>query len=214
MADGLAGRLNVSQEEFLHNLDAGQHGCVFYFSKEELREIHFYFVKSGLENNWGVVYATATESVDEVRQSMQKYGISVQNYEKQSGDGTLIILRGEELYGDARNPDMEKWLHSAKSVSEMFVSQGKRGVRVAADLSSHFLSCGLISQWHDLEYALEKKIPFPMTVLCAYDARIPQLLESDVLKYYDRINAENKEFVDAHSFSIYAHKNKSIIFKI
>lgn len=45
--------------------------------------IHFAFVKSGLENNWGVVYATATESIDEVRNAMQKYGINTRYYEKE-----------------------------------------------------------------------------------------------------------------------------------
>jgi hypothetical protein len=40
----------------------------------------------------------------------------------------------------------------------MFVSRRKKGVRVAADLSSYFLSRGLVEQWHKLEYALERKV--------------------------------------------------------
>ena len=52
-------RVNASPEEFLHDLRAGEHGCVFFFSKEEMHRIHFAFVKFGLDNNWGVVYITA-----------------------------------------------------------------------------------------------------------------------------------------------------------
>ena len=56
-------RINIPTNQFLNNLKAGEHGCVFYLSKEEMQMIHFAFVKSGLENNCGVVYATATDQL-------------------------------------------------------------------------------------------------------------------------------------------------------
>jgi KaiC/GvpD/RAD55 family RecA-like ATPase len=86
--------------------------------------IHFAFVKSGLENNWGVVYATATESIDEVRNAMQKYGINTQYYEKkeeEKGNGSLIIMRGKDLYKNTDNPDIENWINTTKSLSDMFI---------------------------------------------------------------------------------------------
>jgi KaiC/GvpD/RAD55 family RecA-like ATPase len=54
--------------------------------------IHFAFVKSGLENNWEVVYATATESIDEVRNSMQRYGINTQYYEKEKKKKKVTVV--------------------------------------------------------------------------------------------------------------------------
>ena len=39
----------------------------FLTSKEVMKDIQFVFVKSSLKNNWGVVYATATESIEQVR---------------------------------------------------------------------------------------------------------------------------------------------------
>jgi hypothetical protein len=131
-------RINIPAKEFLNNLKAGEHGCVFYLSKEEMQMIHFAFVKSGLENNWGVVYATATESIDEVRNAMQSYGINTRYYEKEKGEGnsSLIIRRGEDLYKNAHNPDIENWINSTKSICDMFISNGKKGVRMAADLFS------------------------------------------------------------------------------
>jgi len=47
-------RINIPPKKFLNNLKAGEHGCVFYSSKEEMQMIHFAFVNSGLENNWGL----------------------------------------------------------------------------------------------------------------------------------------------------------------
>jgi len=209
-------RINIPTNQFLNNLKAGEHGCVFYLSKEEMQMIHFAFVKSGLENNWGVVYATATESIDEVRNAMQNYGINTRYYEKEEeeGNGSLIIIRGEDLYKNADNPDIENWINITKSVSDMFISKGKKGFRMAADLSSYFLSRGLVEQWLKLEYVLERKLLLPISILCAYDIRFPEVWDTDILKYYLRINSESKEFVDAHSFAIYTSRHKSIIFTI
>lgn len=210
-------RINIPPEQFLNNLKVGEHGCVYFSSKEEMRMILLAFVKSGLENNWGVVYATATESIDEVRNAMQRYGINTQYYEKkeeENGNGSLIIIRGEDLYKNADNPDIENWINSTKSVSDMFISKGKKGFRMAADLSSYFLSRGLVEQWLKLEYVLERKLLLPISILCAYDIRFPEVWDTDILKYYLRINSESKEFVDAHSFAIYTSRHKSIIFTI
>jgi hypothetical protein len=96
----------------------------------------------------------------------------------------------------------------------MFISKGKKGVRMASDLSSHFLSRGLVEQWLKFEHLLERQLSLPMSILCAYDISFPQLWDIDILKYYVKINSENKEFVDAHSFAIYASRHKSVIFTI
>ncbi len=207
-------RVNASPEEFLHDVKPGEHGCVFFFTKEEMQRIHFAFVKSGLSNNWGVVYLTATESTDEVRKSMQKHGINTYQYEEGFGDGSLIILRGEEIYKNPNNPDLDNWINATKSISDMFISKGKKGVRVAADLSAYFISHGLGGQWHKLEYALGKKLSLPMSILCAYDSGSSRTWDTDLLKFYDQINSETKEFVDAHSFVIYTLKQNSVIFTI
>ncbi len=214
-------RIDISPENFLHKLKAGEHGCVFFGSIEEMQNILFSFVKSGLENNWGVVYLTATEPIEKVRKSMQTFGINTRQHEKKeeaNSDGgygsSLIILKGEELYKNPNNPDIENWISATKSISDMFSSKGKKGVRVAADLSSHFISHGLIEQWHKLEHALEKKPSLPISILCAYDYRSQKTWDTDVLKHYVETNNESKEFIDAHSFVIYASKQKSIIFTI
>lgn len=216
MQNNFGNRVSQPVEKFLRNLEAGEHGCIFYFSKDEMQKIHFAFVKSGLESNWGVVYVTATESVEEIRKVMQRHGINTLQYENEEkrDESSLLIVRGEELYKNAENPDIENWKNATKSISDMFISKGKKGVRVAADLSSYFLSRGLIHQWHELEYILEKRISLPISMLCAYNSHSPELLETDVLKHYDRLYDENKEFIDAHSFAIYVAGNKSIIFRI
>ncbi len=52
-----------------------------------------------------------------------------------------------------------------------------------------------------------------MSILCAYDSGSSKTCDTDVLKFYDRLNSETKALVDAHSFVIYyTLKQKSVIF--
>jgi hypothetical protein len=52
-------------------------------------------VNFDLEYDWGVVYATVTESLEQVRGAMQKYGIDTVGCE---ACGNLIVVKGEDLY--------------------------------------------------------------------------------------------------------------------
>jgi hypothetical protein len=61
---------------------------------------------------------------------MQQYGINTQYYEnggEGEGNGNLIIIRGEDLYKNPDNPDIENRINTTKSISDMFVSRGKKG---------------------------------------------------------------------------------------
>ncbi len=189
----------------------GEHGCIFSASREYSQNIQFMFIRSGLESNYGTVYTTATEPLENVRTAMNCHGIDTKVYEQ---NGSLILIRGEELYKNAEKPDLELWKKSARSVSDTFNAKGKQGVRIAADLSSHFLSRGYVDQWFELEYALERKMSIPVSVLCAYDASMPSIDLTDILKYHIEIDEKNKEFIDAHNFIIYASKDKNIIYTL
>ena len=47
-----------------------------------------------------------------------------------------------------------------------------------------------------------------------YDSGSSKTWDTDLLKFYDQINSETKEFVDAHSFVIYTLEQNSVIFTI
>ena len=69
------------------------------------------------------------------------------------------------------------------------MSKGKRGVRVAGDCTSYFLPRGLTRQWFDLEHLFETRTKLPITVQCAYDARIlPAIKDLDIVDYIKGIN--------------------------
>jgi hypothetical protein len=94
----------IPPTQYVSNLGAGEHGILFYTSRKEMRNIHFAFVKSGLENNWGVVYVAPGSYADELRNEMQSYGIDINKYEE---DGSFIIQKVEEIYKDPAKPNLD-----------------------------------------------------------------------------------------------------------
>jgi hypothetical protein len=94
-----------------------------------MQNIQFAFVKSGLENNWeGAVYATATQSIAEIRSAMRKYGIDTNRFEEFDGGGTsLLIVKGEDPYNkDPEHPDSDNWKKTTKSICDDFIAKGKK----------------------------------------------------------------------------------------
>jgi MEDS: MEthanogen/methylotroph, DcmR Sensory domain len=201
----------IPPTKYVSNLDAGEHGILFYTSKEEMRNIHFAFVKSGLENNWGVIYAAPGSYSEELRNAMQSYGIDT----KYEDDGSLVIQKGEEIYKDPAKPDLESFRAQSNDVINYFMNMGKKGLRIATDLTSFFLPHGLYISLFDVEHLFQPRMDLPVTLICAYDAAvIPAVKDLDITFFYKRINKEWRQFVDAHSFAIYVSKNKSIAFTI
>jgi hypothetical protein len=202
----------IPPTQYVSNLGAGEHGILFYTSKEEMRNIHFAFVKSGLENNWAVVYAAPGSYSEDLRKEMQNYGIDTKRYEE---DGSLIIQKGEEIYKDPVKPDLEFLKMQANDVINYFVNKGKKGLRIATDLTSFFLPNGLYLSLFDIEDLFKPRTDLPLTLICAYDAAIiPSAKDLDITFFYKKINKEWRQFVDAHSFAIYVSKDKNITFTI
>ncbi|MGH9982646.1 MAG: MEDS domain-containing protein [Nitrososphaeraceae archaeon] len=205
-------QVKVSPVKYVKDIRGGEHGVMFYTSKEDMRKIHFAFIKSGLENNWGTVYAAPGSYSDDLGNEMQNYGIAIERY---VGDGSLFIQKGEEIYRDPVRADLEFHKKQANEVINYFLDKGKKGVRIATDLTSFFLPNGLYISLFDVEHLFKPSSDLILTVICAYDAAIiPAVMDLDITFFYKKINKEWRQFVDAHSFAIYTAKGKDIIFTI
>ena len=205
-------QIEVPPTQYVSSLDPGEHGILIYTSREEMRNIHFSFVKSGLENNWGVVYAAPGSYSEELKREMQSYGIETKKYEE---NGSLFIQKGEEIYKNPARPDLDSFKAQSNDVINYFTKMGKRGLRIATDLTSFFLPHGLYVSLFDVEHLFQPRMNLPITLICAYDASIiPAVRDLDIAFFYKKINKEWRQFVDAHSFAIYVSKNKSITFTI
>jgi len=205
-------RVDVPPVEYVRNIKGGEHGMMFYTSKEDMRKIQFAFINSGLENDWGVVYVAPGSYSEGLRKEMQKYGIDVKKYEESGG---LLIQKCEEIYLDPGKPDFEFFKKQGNDAINYFLNKGKKGVRVATDVTSFFLPHGFYTSLLDAEHLFRPRMDLPLTIICAYDATIiPAVMDLDIGFFYKRINKEWRKFVDAHSFAIYTAKGKDIIFTI
>jgi hypothetical protein len=205
-------QITVPPTQYVSSLDAGEHGILFYTSIEEMRNIHFAFVKSGLENNWGVIYAAPGSYSEELRNAMQNYGIDTKKYEE---DGSLFIQKGEDIYKNPAKPDLDSFKTQSNDIINYFMNKEKKGLRIATDLTSFFLPHGLYVSLFDVEHLFQPRMDLPITLICAYDAAIiPAIRDLDITFFYKKINKKWRQFVDAHSFAIYVSKNKSITFTI
>lgn len=205
-------QIEIPPNQYVSSLGAGEHGTIFYTSKEEMRNIHFAFVKSGLENNWAVIYTAPGSYSEELRNAMQDYGIDTKKYEE---NGSLFMQKGEDAYKNPAKPDLDYFKTQANDIIKDFMNKGKKGLRIATDLTSFFLPKGHYVSLLDAEHLFQPRMDLPVTLICAYDAAIiPAIKDLDITFFYKRINKEWKQFVDAHSFAIYVSKNKSITFTI
>jgi hypothetical protein len=145
----------------------GEHGCLLYLDEWNRQRILFHFLKQSLLAEYLCVYATATQSLEEARQSMKLHGLDLKD--NALDKASLFVVRGEDLYGAPEKPDIARWLFSIQSTYDNAIRDGKRGLRIAADLSSYFLNHGFVKQWFELESSLETKIDAKIAIICAYD---------------------------------------------
>ena len=205
-------QISIPPSQYVSNLDAGEHGILFYTSKEEMRDIHFAFVKSGLENNWAVIYTAPGSYAEELRNGMQNYGIDTKKFEE---DGSLFLQKGEDAYKNPARPDLDFFKKQANDIISHYLNKGKKGLRIATDLTSFFLPQGHYVSLYDAEQLFRPRMDVPVTLMCAYDASIiPAIMDVDITFFYKKINKEWRQFVDAHCFAIYVSKNKSLTFII
>lgn len=200
-AKGSKSSLDITRQDpllFVENVEDGEHGCLLYLKEWDKQKILFHFLKKSLSDGYYCVYATATQSVEEAKKSMKMHGLNSDSFLD-----SLRVVRGEELYNSPDEPDTEKWLASIEKTYEAAIRNGKKGLKIAADLSSYFLNNGLVQQWFDLESSLEAKLKTKVTIICAYDAsEAPSTDALSVIHFYKNLDSSQETQGEAHNFAV------------
>ena len=184
---------------FVENVKDGEHGCLLYLEEWDKQRILFHFLARSLSDGYYCVYATATQSIDEAKSSMKIHGLEPNNKDSDC----LLVVKGEDLYENPDEPNIKKWLASVETTYEKSIKIGKKGLRIAADLSSYFLSRGLLQQWFDLESSLGAKFKNKIAIICAYDAgEAPSRDALSVLNFYKKLQSEEHGALEVHSFAL------------
>lgn len=194
--------LTISDQDklmrILKRLRPRDHAVLFYDSLEAKHNTLFSYIKSGLKRGEAARYICSEESPNEIRESMQQFGIDVERFER---GGALGILHYTDMYikeGVFSIDDvMDTW---SKSFDEV-MSLGFKGMRVTGEMSC-FIKHNLVSELIEYEHALHTVLDIPMTAICAYNVEILSSVEDPIDVY--------SELVKAHGKVLFAGKSKQI----
>jgi len=156
----------LASEEIRKKLDGlppGTHAVVVYDSEERKEDVLFTHLKLGGKYD-GLVYVCSEESPREAETSMKKFGLDVEEREK---EGTLAVKNHDEVYivnGKVDSPAI------IKGFSDMAYDYSFRGfgMRAAAEMSC-FFDHRLVDELVGYEQDLHRKFSFPAFGLCGYN---------------------------------------------
>lgn len=197
---------------FLQKLGSGEHGCLFYTEERDKDRILTDFIRVGLDAGDYCVFASTRESSGEaVYDLLQDTGFKLRDLEE-----SLVVVQGEQLYESAEQPNIKKWLSTLDAVHSEALAKKKKGVRVAADLSSYFVKRGLLQQWFDLEVSLGRTLNRGIMIICAYDLNLLTMNRVvNVLDFYNGLKENRNDLVDSHGFALFPiERNKGLILKM
>jgi hypothetical protein len=146
----------------LDGLPPGTHAVVVYDSEERKEDVLFTHLKLGGRYD-GLIYVCSEESPREAEAAMKKFGLDVDEREK---EGTLSVKNHDEVYivnGKVDTPSI------IKGFSDMAYDYSFRGygMRAAAEMSC-FFDRGLVDELIRYERDLHRKFSFPAFGVCGY----------------------------------------------
>ncbi|MHA2359755.1 MAG: MEDS domain-containing protein [Candidatus Thorarchaeota archaeon] len=194
--------LTVSEQDklmrILKRLRPRDHAVLFYDSQEAKQNTLFAYIESGLKKGEAARYICSEESPSEIRESMKKFGIDVERFER---GGALGILHYTDMYIKegtfSIDEVMDTWSNSYNEVMAL----GFKGMRVTGEMSC-FIEHDLVSELIEYEQALHTVLDIPMTAICAYNSEILSHVENPIDVY--------SELVKAHGKVLFAGKNNKI----
>jgi hypothetical protein len=140
---------------------------IFFYSKpEDKRLVLFTYLRAGLDAGEAAIYVASQESVDEVREQMRRFGVSVDRLER-SGDLKVIDYRDWYII-DGRF-DQAKTTKLWKDSLDTAMARGCKGLRVVGEAWCFFKN-NMIKELVEYEKSLHGSLDIPLNAICAYDS--------------------------------------------
>lgn len=151
--------------DFVRNMKPTDHVIMFYDSPEDKYRVLFAYLKAGLEAREAGAYVTGDETPDEIRKAMTRFGIAVNEYEK---EGMLHIIDYKDWYMIDGNFSIEKTMNLWRHLLNDATAKGFMGLRVTGEASC-FFECDKEKELAAYESSLHKVLDIPLTAICAYN---------------------------------------------
>jgi len=147
----------------LDGLPPGTHAVAIYDSEERKQDVLFTHLKLGGKYD-GLIYVCSDESPREAELAMKKFGLEVDEREK---EGTLSVKNHDEVYIVNGKVDSPRIIKGFSDLAYDYSSRGY-GMRAAAEMSC-FFDHKLVDELVSYEQDLHRKFSFPAFGLCGYN---------------------------------------------
>jgi len=154
--------------EFVKNLKLSEHAVLIYTNPKDKQDTLFTYLKAGLDKGEAAVYVASEETPEEIRQAMQRFGIDVDQHER---DGALKIVDYRNWYLMDGKFDVSRSLSLWRKLLEESKSRSFQGLRVTGE-ASWFLERNMVDELVEYERALHRVLDIPMTAICAYNSKL------------------------------------------
>jgi len=140
----------------------GDHNMIIYDDLDDFRKIYVYHCKIALEEkNEIVLLSTTYESLDEVKDNLEKARIDVKKY---MSEGSLVIIDSMRGF---HGPDVNGVLMLVTSLAERAQKDGKSGVLCFGDPGTFFL-LEKLEELVNYESPMPRKFQMKIKAFCCY----------------------------------------------
>ncbi|MFW9850168.1 MAG: MEDS domain-containing protein [Candidatus Thorarchaeota archaeon] len=182
----------------LKHLRPRDHVVLFYDSCELKHEVLFNYIKAGLEQGEATKYVCSEQTPEEIRKSMNQFGIDVALHER---TGALQVLDYTDVYIVDGNFSIDDVMETWERFHTESRALGFNGMRVTGEMA-FFFKHGLVKELMDYEKSLHTVLDIPITAICAYSTKVLEEVEHPINIY--------SELVKAHGKVLFAAKDNPI----
>ncbi len=147
-------------------LKVGDHGVFFYLSPQEKHEVTFSFLQAGLQKGEGAIYVASQETRKQIRRCMRDFGLNVKALEK---DDMLKVFDYNDWYMIDGEVNVSRVVMMSQRVFDEALEIGLKGMRGVGETAC-FFEHNKQKELLEYELTIGRKLAFPVTALCAYDA--------------------------------------------
>ena len=151
--------LSPEISEFLADFRLTTHAVLFYDNETSKRDVLFNHLKCGERGNQGLAYVCSSESPQQVREDMKKFGIDADGLRLRN---RLVINNYDSIYIVDGKVNVPKIGAQFKELAERYITSGLDGMRASAEMSCFF-------QHDKVDELMESRLPS-----CTEDSRCLQ----------------------------------------
>jgi len=182
----------------LNSLKPTNHVLFFYRSSEVKYNVLCNFLKIGLDNGEAVVYIVSEDDLGNIRETMKRFGIDVDESEKK---GALRIIGYNEFYIIDGKSSMAAISILMKKMYDNALKKGFMGLRIFGETACFFHK-NRCDDLIEITRNSDRILDLPIIAMCAYNVNLFDKVKNPIDFY--------NELLKTHSTILYTKSDKHL----